>query len=86
MKLRLLQLAIVATTATILTFGFIAGRLSVATCPDPVSVHAAFEEGQRDMTAYVEDCTLERARAGECVIPCSSESDCVAKNGTKDNY
>lgn len=49
-------------------------------------IHAAFVEGQRDVTAYVEDCTLELAHAERCTIPCSGDSDCVAKNGSRDNY
>lgn len=56
-------------------------------CGEPDSeIHAAFVEGQRDVTAYVESCTVERAHAGQCSIPCSGEADCQVKNGSGDNY
>lgn len=45
-----------------------------------------FTAGQREMAAYVEDCELVDARAGKCVIPCGGDADCVAKNGSGDNY
>lgn len=45
-----------------------------------------YERGGRAVAAYVEDCTLVRAHADKCSIPCSGERDCVAKNGSRDNY
>ena len=82
MKFRLLQLL---TLVLVLTYGFIAGR----SWPSHASLdelHDAFVEGQRDTTAYVENCTLVRAHAGECSIPCSGDGDCVAKNGSREAY
>lgn len=49
-------------------------------------IHAAFVEGQRDVTSYVESCTLANAHARLCSIPCSSPADCVQKNGTREAY
>ena len=40
----------------------------------------------RVIAAYVEDCTLADAHAQRCTIPCSTDTDCVQKNGTRDAY
>lgn len=40
----------------------------------------------REMVSYIEDCTLTNAHAGRCTIPCSTDADCMAKNGTRDAY
>ena len=80
------KLQIVVIVIAVLACGFIAGYSYRGLSDYEPERHRAFVEGQRDVTAYVEDCTLERARAGECVIPCASDADCVAKNGSRDNY
>lgn len=44
------------------------------------------QRGVRELVSYIEDCTLADAHAGRCTIPCSTDADCVAKNGTRDAY
>jgi hypothetical protein len=79
------KLQLIAITTLILACGFTAGY-SWRGELNTEAAHAEFVAGQQDVTAYVEDCTLERARAGQCSIPCASDADCVAKNGSRDNY
>jgi hypothetical protein len=74
------------TTILILSCGFIAGYSCRGLSDYEPERHRAFVEGQRDITAYVEDCTLEDAHAERCTIPCSGDADCQAKNGSRDNY
>ena len=81
-----LKLQVIAVTIFILTCGFIAGYSYRGLSDYEPERHAAFVEGQRDITAYVESCTVERAHAGKCAIPCGGEADCVAKNGNNGNY
>jgi hypothetical protein len=81
MKHTLGEIAIlVAVAASAFFAGYVTHKYTDA------EIHNAFVEGQRDVTAYVEDCTLELAHAERCTIPCSGDSDCVAKNGNRDNY
>lgn len=75
MKQLTIELAIVVAVAAA---GFFAGY--------ECALNRAFASGQREVAAYVEDCTIERAHAAQCVIPCSSESDCLTKNGSRDAY
>jgi hypothetical protein len=81
-KLRLLQ---TLTITAVLACGFVAGH--AWSKRDYLNAHhAGFVAGQRDTTAYVEDCTIDDAHAGKCSLPCSGEADCVAKNGRGDAY
>lgn len=80
-----LKLQLITIVMFILACGFVAGytyrgELNVR------DAHAEFVSGQRDVTAYVEDCTLANAHAGLCALPCANDADCVAKNGSRDNY
>jgi hypothetical protein len=81
-----LKLQLISVTLFILACGFIAGYSYRGLNDYEPERHAAFVEGQRDVTAYVEGCTVERAHAGQCSIPCSGDADCVAKNGSGDSY
>lgn len=76
MRLRLLQ---TATLVLVLTCGFIAG-CGYANRAD------AYRQGAREVAGYVEDCTLADAHAGKCSIPCSADTDCIEKNGSRDSY
>jgi hypothetical protein len=79
------KLQVITTTIAVLASGFVAGY-SYRGELNLEAAHAEFVDGQRDVTAYVEDCTLEAAHAERCMIPCSGDADCLAKNGTKSNY
>lgn len=41
----------------------------------------AYEQGITEMTWSVAGCTLEVAHTEKCFIPCSTDLDCVEKNG-----
>lgn len=97
-----LRLQLMLTTVLILTCGFIAGyswphgpvariteddpRWDCRTMGNGICGDDLSDVRVREIVTYIEDCTLARARAGQCSIPCADDADCVAKNGTRDNY
>jgi hypothetical protein len=96
LKPHLLQVLVIAL---VLICGFVAGRTwpqERVTEDDPrwdCRIHGNGICGEdlgdtrvREIVAYIEDCTVERAHAGQCSIPCSGDADCVAKNGSRDSY
>lgn len=44
-----------------------------------------FDRGYNTAIAAIADCSLEDARADRCFIPCSTDADCLAKNGQTDH-
>lgn len=85
MKLKLHVAVIVASYLVVLAVGGLAGYAYRGEL-NLVEAHREFVDGQRDVTRYVEECTVQRAHAGECSIPCANDADCQAKNGTRDSY
>jgi hypothetical protein len=97
-----LKLQLISVTLFILACGFIAGytwprsstqriteddpRWDCRTMGNGICGEDLGDTRVREIVAYIEDCTLERARAGQCTIPCSGDADCVAKNGSGDSY
>lgn len=45
----------------------------------------AYEQGIDEVYWSVSTCTLEMAHNEQCLIPCSTDSDCVEKNGQEDH-
>lgn len=61
------------------------GRVaSLPSTHDLGALSKSYEEGQRDAEENTAKCTLRLAQAGSCWLPCSSESDCLEKNGRRE--
>ncbi len=45
----------------------------------------AYEQGIDEMVWSVSTCTLEMAHQEKCFIPCSTDADCMQKNGQEDH-
>ena len=45
----------------------------------------AYEQGISEMMMSTADCSLADARADKCFIPCSTDTDCMEKNGMTDH-
>jgi hypothetical protein len=99
LKLHLLQVLVIVV---VLSCGFVAGytwprsntqriteddpRWDCRTQGNGICGEDLSDKRVREIVAYIEDCTLERARAEQCTIPCSGDADCQAKNGSRDSY
>ena len=46
----------------------------------------AYEAGISEMIMSVGDCSLEDASANRCTIPCSTDMDCMEKNGEREDF
>jgi len=74
----------VLLVALLVSAVFMAGRLSatqtvvrIERTNELVSSPDSSVTGAREANAYIEDCTLARAHAGLCAIPCGSDTDCL---------
>lgn len=45
----------------------------------------SYDDGHDAAIREIASCTLAKARAEKCFIPCASDADCLEKNGTSDH-
>jgi len=53
---------------------------------DPLTAYnQVYENGRASMAHEIAGCTIQEAHQELCLIPCSTDSDCLAKNGQADH-
>lgn len=50
-----------------------------------VSYNEGFKKGVHETIVTVANCSLEDAKKEKCFIPCTTNEDCLAKNGMEDH-
>lgn len=70
------------TTLARLLLGLVIGLCLVVVA---MSDTVIYQRGYDDAIRQVAACTLADAHADKCFIPCSTDLDCVAKNGQEDH-
>jgi hypothetical protein len=74
------KLIIITLMLLIAASGFYAGYMARLRAYDQV-----YENGRTSAFQEVSLCTLDAAHKELCAIPCSTDEDCLAKNGQTDH-
>jgi hypothetical protein len=86
----MLPMALVMILATVFWLsGYYAGqndeRAFTLGCEPGLVSGPCVEDAQNALISQIASCTIEDAHAEKCFIPCSTDSDCLEKNGQTDH-